>query len=805
MRVGDAVVHMNYFPASDSPPKEVCEDGLKRSDIYLLIAGLRHGSVVPGSPGLSYVDLEFRAAAEMGLPRLAFLIAEDPAGDGQAEPLQAEFRERVKGSGITASLVGTPDQLELAIVQTLLTSQAVKLGYHWNLPRRTRFVGHERVVAQLFEAFRNLPDSGAVAVLCGMPGIGKTTCAVEYASRNSRALDIAWLVPAGEAVTIESALVDLAVNLGLSEESDPPDKAIAKLRNHLRTCGRWLIIFDDAQDLATLNRYILEGPGSVIVTSRDPSWFELAEAIRVDELEENEAVKLLTSYAEISSVEAAGIVDGLGGVPLALSQAGTFIAETAINPATYVDLLAGRTRQLMARGRHSPHDRVATQWDIAFEELEAASVAAMQLLEIIAWLGAEDVPLAVLVADHSTLPEPLARAVSDPILLADSVGLLQRRGMILTKPGSMNLHRLPARIIRERQLERVGKIHWQAITIKLIRHSLPRHVHEDPKTWAPWRKLVGHALAVVEHDQNYAEAALDAVWLLRNSAFYLEAQGLYGEALARIREACTLASSQLHPGSDELLDLENDYGIILRSCGELDEALRRHEHVYELTAQRYGHEHPEALDAEGNVATDLRFMGEFERARNLDSRLLEIRTRVLGGDHPGTLVTASNLAIDLYSLGQHEQARELESRTLELSRVSLGSEHPDTIGSMNNLGAFLRATGQHADAVRVQQEALVLASRVFGEDSTKALHILSGLARSLYGMGRFEDARTIDEKVLDCRIAISGEEDESVIRAARNLLDDLHALQDDAAVELLRDRIALLEQKRKIPTRLFLQ
>ena len=371
-RAGGVVLDMAYFTAREDKPASYCREQVGQADVYAGIIGFRYGSPVRDEPGLSYTELEFAAAGELGLPRLVFVLNEnavlplpqvflsDPVHGDQ----QRAFRDRVKDTGITVQPVDSPDRLETLLFQALTTLQraagdrgagagdsrqpgvAVRLA-----PRPVYLAGRQELLAGLDAMLAGREAGPGVVVLCGLGGAGKTSVAVEYAYRQAAGCGVVWQLPAEDPAGLAAGFAELAAHLGAGDGSggDPMGRvhAVLALRDD------WLLVFDNVLGPAAVAGLVPPaGGGRVVITSQFGSW-PGRQVLEVPVLDRDTAAGFLLDRAGAAgdAEEAAAELAGeLGGLPLALEQAGAYMQASGRSIAGYLGLFRARRAELLGRG-----------------------------------------------------------------------------------------------------------------------------------------------------------------------------------------------------------------------------------------------------------------------------------------------------------------------------------------------------------------------------------------------------------------------------------------------------------------------
>ena len=382
----------SYLPDNDTV-RDSCLDDVGTCDLYVLIVGHRYGFQPPedNPEGLSITHLEFRRAGQRGIPRIALLRTSIPdvslsdVADPQRLALVSAFREEVArqvraaefgdGEGLIRGLsTGIQGELAKQAKRDERSAGPVAAGRALRLASRPVFLaGREDLLAELEAQLAGAEDAGPrVVALRGLGGAGKTSVAVEYAHRQLGEVRVAWQLPAEDPAALAAGFGELAAHLGAGESGDP----VAWVHGVLAASpARWLLVFDNAPDRASVARFIPPaGPGRVLITSRNQIW-PPGQSIDVPVLDPQVAAEFLVSRTGDADRRAALDLAGvLGGLPLALEQAAAYIQASEGSLAGYLVLFRRRRADILGRGEPTGYpETVATTWRLAFEDIQEAA------------------------------------------------------------------------------------------------------------------------------------------------------------------------------------------------------------------------------------------------------------------------------------------------------------------------------------------------------------------------------------------------------------------------------------------------
>jgi len=430
-------------------------------------------------------------------------------------------------------------------------------------------------------------------------------------------------VNASTSASFESGYADIAKCLNLPRRTDQNTniKLLVKAALAQSERGRWLLIIDNADDVDVLSKqgedsgsmalvdYLPDSPlGSVVFTTRTrKAAISLAKnnLIHVDQMSRDNAMEFLrkTLIERVLLDDESTVIkflETLCYLPLAISQAVSFINNNDISIAEYTDLCERSEEDIIevlsqnfdheGRYKDSKHPVVMT-WLISFLQICRQDELAGEYLSFMACLLRQNIP-------QSLLP------MASKIKAYNAIGTLTAYSFI-TKHKSddlFDMHRL-VHIAMRNWLKQENKWRsWNQKALQQMNDIFPWPRHENRTIWM---KYLPHAQTIINSIDLLGGVELPSM-LLHHLAGSYHITGNYSKAEAMNQQALQLKEKVL------------------------------------------GKEHPDTLGSMNNLASSLRRQGKFAEAETIDRQTLQLKVKVLGKEHPDTLGSINNLLLSLY-------------------------------------------------------------------------------------------------------------------------------------------------------------
>lgn len=318
--------------------------------------------------------------------------------------------------------------------------------------KNAHFTGRDDLIDMIDSEIRSRVSK--IIVLYGMGGIGKTQIALEYVHTHYAEYNSVFWVDgtSKETATLgfrsiaqrlvshhatnatyqkpDYAQIGRLLGIGLEEDGqlsvkgDTTERILEAVKRWY--CAKenqnWLLVLDNVDDLESfdIGAFIpTASHGTILMTSRRKECSRFGTGLEIDDMLETEAICLLLKSArlherqgkttftlqfdltlltgqDIDGVIAADIVKKLGYLPLAIDQAGAYIATREIPLQTYLELYEGNSQRIFGERPQNPlwsyrDQTVFTTWEISFQAIEEKNKKSAELLLLCSFLHNEDI------------------------------------------------------------------------------------------------------------------------------------------------------------------------------------------------------------------------------------------------------------------------------------------------------------------------------------------------------------------------------------------------------------------------------
>ncbi|KAI9042112.1 uncharacterized protein KD926_006031, partial [Aspergillus affinis] len=665
--------------------------------------------------------------------------------------------------------------------QSGLLKQKVR---HWMVPfaRNPKFVGRQHEVMEL-EKLIAIENGPARIAITGLGGVGKTQVALEVAYRireRDKECSIFW-VPCTSYAMIEQTFQDIIQFSGISDVK--PGEAKEQIKTYLSSerAGRWILIFDNADDAEmwsigdntepALEEFLPQSEqGRILFTSRN---LELAvdltysNIIAIPDIDHQTAIQILEKTLVQKELlndhtKMIALLEQLANLPLAIVQASAYINKKRLSLSTYARLLKETEQdavELLSEDFKDPgrykdiQNPIMTTWLISFNQIQQQDQLAADYLSFMACVDPRKIP-------QSLLP---SEAAKKPTL--DALGLLNAYSFISSHDMDISMHRL-VHIAMRNWLRKNGMLsNWVYRVANRMQTIFPGDHYTNRGLW---REYLPHALAVV-NGKEFKELPTDHSNFMGRIADCLASDGRFHEAEVLYTQLMQMKQDKNgaeHPSTlTSMADLASTY----QNQGRWNEAEQLNVQVMKTRKTVLGSEHPDTLTSMGNLASTYQDQGRWNEAEQLEMQVMETSKTVLGAEHPDTLTSIANLALTYQNQGRWNEAEQLNVQVIETSKTVLGAEHPSTLASMANLASTFWNQGRWNEAEQLEVQVMETFKTVLGAEHPDTLTSMANLASTYRNQGRWNEAEQLEVQVMETRKTVLGAEHPSTLTSMVNL------------------------------------
>ncbi|WP_328644712.1 FxSxx-COOH system tetratricopeptide repeat protein [Amycolatopsis sp. NBC_00348] len=712
--------------------------------------------------------------------------------------------------------------------------------------KNLNFTGRDDLLDQLGERLGAGTTAVLPAALHGMGGIGKTQMAVEFIYRHLQDYDLVWWIQATEETQIRSSLTELAQHLRLPG-CDEAITAVPAVREALRLgrpYRRWLLVFDSAENPDMARRFFpVNGPGEILVTSRNPDWAGIARPLEVAVFERSESRDLLRRRGPaISDSDADLLSEKLGDLPLAIAQAAAWRAETGMPVQEYLRLFDEKVTEVLSTSAPADYEvSVAAAWNVSFDELSRRNPAAHQLLQVCAFFAPEPIARSLFTGVRGVeITAELDEALRDPMELGRAIRDINKFGLAKIDHGNdtIVLHRLVQLVLRNR-LSRQDRAHMRHGAHMLLANLDPRDP-ASPKHWPRYQILLPHvysaeligcddrwvrqlvinllkflyhwgdhegalaladqtvrAWSVPDADADVRpETDLQVLQASERLGFYYWVVGRYTEAAEVTQRTLDLYLETLGADAEQTINAELTVALVLKANGDFAAARSLGDRTYVKTRGLFGEDDPITLNAAHDFVVSLLLTGEYEEARRLAQETYDRRAQILGYDHDATISTQVLLVIARRELGEYPWARIEQERIAERALKLYGENSVGTLRRRYHQAVACRKDGDHEAALALSDAALKRFRERYGDKHPNALACALGHSIDLRHAKDFTKARALGEQVFNLYRESVGEQHPHTLSAALDLGVTMRLSGDPASARAIDERS--LEQLRTL-------
>ncbi|KAJ5377815.1 kinesin light chain 1 [Penicillium cataractarum] len=627
--------------------------------------------------------------------------------------------------------------------------------------------------------------------LTGLGGVGKTQIAIEaaYRAREKRPqLSICW-ISASSAETIEQGWLGLCKTLEIPLDKCTRARELVCRKLEEEGFGPWLLIIDNMDDMDTWasekSWLPTNGNGLMLLTTRNRKIAVNAASSRVyniPALDLSEAETLLSHRifdpkpVDYDWCSVRQLVTKLNCLPLAITQAATYINSNGVTVAEYLSSLSGSEQSLMEtlsesfpdEGRYAGQaNAIASTWTISFKKIQNVDSLAGQYMSIMSCLYTQGIPLSILPASKSK------KALMDAIGTLSAYSFvnytyLPTSNLGTTIPG-LTIHPLVHAAMRNwlREAKALTRS-----TVKAIQHIdtiFPEHDDHmrQSQLFGSWRCYLPHVDYLMRTTTD--NISIERVDLLEKYGLCLYTDGRYRDAEEPLHTILQIRTKLFGQQDARTLNSMNNLALVYSNQSKLSTAETLQGRACKYSKEALGHDHPCYINGINTLSTIYQRQARWDDAEVLGKKIVEYRQSHLGLENPTTLNSMESLAYTYTEQERWKEAEDIFRHVFDLRRWRQGDRDQSVLRSMNNLAHISINHEDWERAIELYRQAVHLAEEVLGPKHSDTISYSCNLGYAYQANGMLLEAEEICTRSLELSKEVLGDNHITTFSSMANL------------------------------------
>ncbi len=634
----------------------------------------------------------------------------------------------------------------------------------WHVPHDENplFTGREQILQQLHDTLLSQDAVVVTQTLSGLGGIGKTQLAVKYCHDYRQEYKAVLWARADPPELLVSDLLDIAKLLKLPECRLKEQQSVLNgLRRWMREQSRWLLIIDNIENMDNLRDILPTARrGHVLITTRTQITGTFPK-IALQDMSPDEGALLLLRRANMlalgadlgqiheDELETARLLSHtLGGLPLALDQAGAYIQETGCGFRGYLELYESKRAELLKYRGDLSGDypaSVATTWSLSFEKVKQASATAADVLCASAFLHPDSIPEELFTEGGKDLGPTFQDLLLGNVSLDQIMTPLLRYSLLErnSRHRTLRIHRLVQAVLIDSMDQETQRL-WAGRVVKAVSSCLQLDVMIDQ----PQQRYALQSQECVKLVATWNFRFVEAARIVCAAGRYLYLDGYYAQAETLCSRALTILHSLPEASAEDTYICLTSLVVLKIDHGNLLEAEGLSKHLLAESEKHFGSEHILTAHCLYLLATIFMKRELFDQAETLILRAAAIFRSVSSAQHVPTTEILVSLAKIYNHQGRSTEAEKLFQEALFCNEQMYGPEHPRVANVLDELAIYYASHEKLVEAEQLRKRALGIYRHSLHDEHPDTARTLAGLSGTAFSLKQHDQAEQYYEQAL---------------------------------------------------------